>query len=109
MENSEKGIEVKVDLYTRFCLTAIAALLTLLVIGLWAEAVPTANQASAEPARVFGDSAAQRDEVAKLQAQTVEKLKELIDLLKSGEVKVQMVQPDQKLPGGENVTPQPEQ
>jgi hypothetical protein len=94
MEDARRKIQVRVDGYTRVCLTAIAALLTVLVIGLWAEAPATAPRAGAAeaPKATFGDTAAQRQEQLKAVQQTNEKLDELIRLLKTGTAKVQLVE-----------------
>lgn len=79
---------VRVDGYTRVCLTAIAVLLTVLVLGLWAERSPGTGEVRA--AKQFLDSSAQRNAVLKAQETTNSKLGELISLLKSGQVKVQI-------------------
>jgi Spy/CpxP family protein refolding chaperone len=105
----DRKIEVRVDAYTRICLTAIAVLLTVVAVGLWAEAVPGASPASAGPASdgTFGDMgpriAAQLDAVNKTNA----KLDEIIRLLTSGQVKVQLAkEKDDKGGAGANA-PQP--
>lgn len=86
-----KSIRIRVDGYTRFCLTVIAGLLTVLILGLWANSVPSASpvQAADQP---FGDAAAQRQASVDAQKETNAKLDELIQVLKSGEVKVQVAQ-----------------
>jgi len=109
MDRDIRQIRAKVDGYTRVCLTAIAVLLTVLVVGLWAEGVPSADHARAADPKVFGDSAAQREEMTKLQKETVDKLDELITLLKSGEAKVQVIQGGKAAPGVENVAPSPKE
>jgi len=105
MNANQTRYQVKVDNFTRLCLAAICVLLVVLILGLWAEGVPPDRAKAADPPKVFGDSAAQRDEMVKFQKQTVEKLDELITLLKSGEVKVQVAQTGEKAGGGENVRP----
>ncbi len=108
MQRRPRDIRVNVDGYTRFCLTAIAVLLTVLIIGLWAEGVPGSAEARAEKAPVFGDTGAQRQVLVDAQKATNAKLDELIALLKSGQVKVQVVQPGKAGPGGEgNAVPKP--
>ena len=84
---------VRIDNYTRVCLTFIAVLLTVLIAGLWAQ-VPLAGDArAAEP---FIDASAQRFAAVKAQEQTNQKLDELIALLRSGDVRVQTVEPKDK-------------
>jgi Spy/CpxP family protein refolding chaperone len=99
----KRKIEIRVDVYTRVCLTAIAALLTLTVLGLWCQAGPLASSASAAgPAGdgSFGDTgariAAQLDAANKTNA----KLDELIGVLTSGRVKVQLVKDKDDKEGG---------
>lgn len=98
-----KRIEIRVDAYTRVCLTAIAVLLTATVLGLWCQAgpwTPTASAAGAATDGTFGDMggriAAQLDAANKTNA----KLDELIGLLKSGQVKVQLVREKDEREGG---------
>ncbi len=84
----QEKVTVRVDGYTRVCLTAIVVLLTALVIGLWAEIPAAIDARAAEP---FLNSSAQREETIKAVEATNERLDKIITLLKSGEVKVQMV------------------
>ena len=88
LQQSQK-VTVKVDGYTRFCLTAIAILLTVLVIGLWADGVRPLGEARA--AEKFLDTGAQRQEMVAAQERVNAKLTELVELLKSGQAKVQIV------------------
>ena len=90
MKQRNNGIDVRVDGYTRWCLTAIAVLLAVLVVALWAERGAWTPQAVAEPGKrgVFVDSAKQRDDLVKAMDRNTEKLQEIINLLKSGQVKV---------------------
>ena len=99
-----KTTHLRVDGYTRFCLTAIAVLLTVLIIGLWAEVIhPPGGAYAAEP---FGvDAGAQRNAMIKAMGQTNTKLDELIGLLKTGRAKVQLVQAPVKKPRGANALP----
>jgi len=105
-------MDLQVDGYTRFCLTAITVLLTLLVIGLWAEDIDWAEQARAgtfrdEQAKKavhegrWGTSSAS-GKVAAVQQRTNVKLDQLIRLLKSGEARVQIVQSTAIGAGGSN-------
>ena len=100
MENNNYP-SVRLDGYSRFCLTAIAVLLTLLVIGLWAENVGQTHQAVA--AEKFLDTSAQRQALLDAQKQTNVKLDELIRVLKSGEVKVRLADGGLKAQGGGDV------
>ncbi|MHC4717351.1 MAG: hypothetical protein ACYS5V_10295, partial [Planctomycetota bacterium] len=74
------------------CLTAIAALLTVLVIGLWAEAPvrPGVSQAApaADATSGLGNAVAQRQAMIRATSETNRKLDKIIDLLQSGRVKV---------------------
>jgi len=91
---AERGFRVQVDAYTRVCLTAIAGLLVLLIVGLWADAVPQPSKAGA--AEPFLDASKQRSMMIKAQEQTNAKLSELIGLLKSGDARVQIGEPKSK-------------
>ena len=86
---TRKAVRVLVDNYTRICLTVIAGLMTVLIVALWAHA-PIGDQAYAVDGIVTG--AEQRTSMIDLQKVTNQKLDELIDLFKSGQVKVQVVQ-----------------
>ncbi len=102
---TQKHTMVQVDRYTRFCLTTIAVLLTLLIIGLWADGVKTVGQARAAGSRSkFQDPTAAKafqegrwgtssaaGKMAATQQQTNAKLDELIKLFKTGQAKVQIV------------------
>ena len=81
---------VRVDTYTRVCLTAIAVLLTVVVLGLWADGVPTAGELRG--AEKFLDSAAQRKAILEQQKQTNAKLDELVGMFRNGQAKVRLVQ-----------------
>lgn len=108
MVRHNRKVQVRVDTYTRVCLTAIAVLLTVLIAGLWAEGVPTSQTASAgspatgrEVNKPYWDSAGQRDAMVKEMQQVNRKLDELKALLKSGEAKFTVVGGD----GGKNEEP----
>ena len=85
-----EDMRVTVDGYTRVCLTVIAVLLAVLIVGLWAEDVSPASDARAAPAKTFLDSSAQRKAMLKAQEQTNAKLDELTALFRSGDAKVQL-------------------
>ena len=93
MCREKERIQVRVDAYTRVCLTAIAILLTVLVIGLWTEMPGPTKPVQADPAasKVFLDSSAQRKSMIEHQKETNSKLSEIATLLRSGNVKVQVV------------------
>lgn len=95
---------VRVDAYTRVCLTAIAVLLTVVILGLWADGVPTAGELRA--ADKFLDSAAQRKAIMEQQKQTNAKLDVLIGLFKDGQAKVRLVPEGPVQAGGGQVAPQ---
>ncbi|RPI58345.1 MAG: hypothetical protein EHM48_10250 [Planctomycetaceae bacterium] len=91
MSNGKRHVVIQVDKYTRVCLTVIAALLTVVIIGLWSTALPSASQArAAGDDDLFGNSGGQRQAIIKAQEQTTAKIDDLIKVLKSGEVKVQI-------------------
>ena len=52
MKDASQETNVQVDNYTRFCLTAIAILMTVLIIGLWAEMPGPASRAEIGRAHV---------------------------------------------------------
>jgi hypothetical protein len=96
---------VRVDWYTRTCLTAISILLTVLVIGLWADmpVAPTGRAGAADGGYYadkqakdavlggrWGNSSAE-GKVAATQLETNKKLDELMALLRKGEARVQVV------------------
>jgi hypothetical protein len=82
-------MQIKVDGYTRTCLTVLCVLLAVLIVGLWSE-MPMAPALKAAEDVTFGNSAAQRKAVETAQDQIIGKMDELIKLLKSGDVKVQI-------------------
>ena len=94
-----QDMRVKVDGYTRFCLGAIAVLLTVLVIGLWADGTWSSRVTAADG---FMDAGAQRVQMIKVMEEQNTKLGELITLLKSGQAKVQVVDAEGKPTGGAN-------
>ena len=95
---------MRVDGYTRCCLTAIAVLLTVLVVGLWTGA-PTAKTAAAaapperapEPGEsILPNSAAQRVQLIDAINGTNQRLDKLMELLQGGKVQVTVVNPENK-------------
>jgi hypothetical protein len=101
MEQHGRRVRWQADNYMRFCLGAIVVLMTVLIVGLWAERVPVAGPAGAAERYQPRSSL---DIEAQLQAQerTVEKLEEIRKLLESGDAKVQVVGGESKEGGGEN-------
>ncbi len=103
-----KNVTIRVDGYTRVCLTAIAVLLTVLVIGLWTTAVPSPSAAQAADTKPvdsnagFGQTGTRLAELTGAQQITNAKLDELIKVMTSGQVKVQVVGEDGKPAGGAN-------
>ena len=95
MVKHNRKVQVRVDMYTRVCLTIIAVLLTVLIAGLWAEGVPTGRSASAGAARdtkkPLWDSVSQRQALIKEMQKVSVKLDELKTVLRSGETKVTVV------------------
>ena len=86
---------IVVDAYTRLCLTAIAVLLTLLVVGLLAtEAVPSVDRSVGAERRVqpertiLPNAGAQRDAILKAIQATNQKLDQIAQLLEGGKVRV---------------------
>ena len=98
MANNQRRVSVQVDAYTRVCLTVLAALMTILIVAIWADGVNISNSAAARD--VFVDSSAQRNAMVAEVKKTNQKLDELISLLKSGGVKVQVLSQDAKKAGG---------
>ncbi len=106
MDTGPKRIDLKVDTYTRVCLTVIAGLLTVLIVGLWAEAPPTGPEARAALGTGIPDSGQQRQRIIKELQSNGEKLDRLIALLKNGQAKVQIAE-DPKSKGPNRATPPP--
>ena len=98
--NHRDDLTVHVDWYTRACLTVIAVLLTVLVVGLWAEtpsmrADAQTKYADADAAKAiqqgrWGTSSAE-GKLAASQVETNQRLEELVKLFSSGQAKVQIV------------------
>jgi hypothetical protein len=97
MHGRERPIRLRVDAYTQFCLTALVVLMSVLIVGLWAEGVPSAAPAGAvgpsdRPVERYQPrSAIDISELVAVQERTIAKLDEIKKLLESGQVKVQVV------------------
>jgi len=92
MNEQEKTLRVKVDNLTRVCLACCTALLAVLIVGIWIERPVT----QANAGDLFLNTAEQRDEIIAAQDRTTAKLDELMELLRSGDVKVQVDQTDEE-------------
>jgi hypothetical protein len=106
-KGNQQSLRVRVDGYTQVCLTAIAVLLTVLVLGLWADAGRLSGQAMAQEQvsrenRYTPRSVLQLDDLVAQQQQTNQKLEQILVLLESGKVKVQVVG------GAAETAPQPQ-
>ncbi len=111
---SEQHHSVTVDGYTRFILTAIAVLLTVLAIGLYSETIdpirPVRAAVGYEDAAAkeafeqgrWGTSSARGKKMVAVQHQTNVKIDELIRLFKTGEAKVQLRETAAGSSGGKN-------
>ncbi len=106
MERNDEKMVVQVDAYTRVCLTVIAVLLTVVIIGLWADGVPQADRAVAgkviEEERWSTSPGKQRAEIVAAQKLTTAKLAELIAVMKSGDVRVRVTEMPTDRAGGTN-------
>ena len=91
MKNENKNnrrLQVRVDTYTRICLSVIAVLLTVVILGLWSDGVHVSDSVQAGSGGGFLDSAAQRKALIDNQKETNETLKQILTYLKSGKMKV---------------------
>ena len=88
-ENKEK-MKVQMDGYTRGCLTIIAVLLTVLIIGLWANHTPLAGHATAKGPFLDNSTQAQLVDLVKAQNKTTAKLDQMLQLLSSGRLRVRI-------------------
>ena len=110
MDTNKQRYEVRMDTYTRVCLTAIAVLMTVLIVGLWADHVPLAGKVQAAGAFVESGTQTQLVEMVKAQKLTAAKIDQLIAVLKSGQVTVKLVNSDGsavKPEGAKNDAPDP--
>jgi len=104
MERPGERASVVLDGHSRFCLTAICVLLTVLILGLWAEGpVGPSEGAAAPPARPaggqfegIGNPSSQRMAMVRGIQETNRKLDEILTLLKSGKVKVALAEGEGK-------------
>lgn len=90
MGDKQQRVELRVDAYTRVCLTVIAALMTVLIVGLWAEGPGPVGEAGA--ATGIPDSGQQRATMIKAIEANTAKLDRLINLFETGKAKVQVAQ-----------------
>ena len=86
---------IVIDGYTRFCLTAIMVLLTLLVVGLWSDGPALTGPAEAAPKRgaakvplVSSSAIGQRDKLVTAAEATNRKLDKVVQVLESGKLTV---------------------
>jgi hypothetical protein len=97
MGKTRKTVEIRVDVYTRSCLTVIAVLLTVLIVALWAQPLTPAGTdmaAAASPSAPGGgvpDAGRQRDMMIKELENQTSKLEALTRLFETGKAKVQVV------------------
>jgi hypothetical protein len=104
-----RNLTVHVDLYTKVCLTAIALLLTVLVLGLWAGPDGSglgADKALAgppgDPLVVGGgipDTGAQRNAMIIGINETNQRLDRIVALLEGGKIRVTAVVEDNRTDG----------
>lgn len=87
-------MKVQVDSYTRFILTAIAVLLTVVAVGLWCESPTALPQAQAG---IPNQGQQLQDIVAQLQVVN-ESVNGLAATLLSGNVRVQVIEPEKATP-----------
>ena len=100
MTGANERTTVKVDAYTRVCLTAIAVTLTVLIVGLWATAPVslTERATAAEAPGGIPDAGAQREAVIRAIMTTNSKLDRIASLLESGKLRVVVVEPKPEKP-----------
>ena len=91
MQHKQQTLRFRLDRYSQTCLTAIAILLTVLVLGLWADRTPSAAEAQDSQPLRFGDSGGQRVEIQDAIQESNRKMDQLIQLFQDGEAKVQIV------------------
>ncbi|HUS91853.1 MAG TPA: hypothetical protein VM695_08385 [Phycisphaerae bacterium] len=95
MNEKQNSVVVRVDGYTRACLTVIAVLMTVLIVALWAEA-PSADrafgQASSAAGVPFVNAGVQRERTIKAIQENTAKLDRLIGLFETGKAKVQVAE-----------------
>ena len=97
MGKTRQTVEIRVDVYTRSCLTVIAVLLTVLIVALWAQpltpagADPAVAASPSAPAGGIPDAGRQRETMIKELENQTSKLEALTQLLETGKAKVQVV------------------
>ncbi|GEM_PF-2096168 len=94
-------MKVQVDSYTRFILTAIAVLLTVIAVGLWCESPTSLDHVQAG---IPNQGQQLQDVVTQLQGVN-ESVASLEATLLSGNVRVQIVEAGKKISAGESVRP----
>lgn len=94
MSKARRKVEIRMDVYTRGCMTVIAVLLSVLIVALWAQPLPVGGQAIAAPFAGIPDAGRQRKIMIKELEKNNSKLEELIRLFESGKAKVQVVKDD---------------
>ena len=107
---------VHIDGYTRFCLSAIVVLLTILIVGLWANG-PASDVSDASAAAKESksgrstlnliDARAQRVGTLKAAQKTNKQLDKIIALLKSGEIRVSIAGEGKEKEGLKNARKRP--
>ena len=102
-DDANRAPQVRVDTYTKVCLTAIAVLLTLMVVGLWTDMAPMNGELGA--AEKFLDTSAQRKAAVEQAKLTNAKLDQLISMFSSGQAKVRVVDDKAGQAGGKQVAP----
>ena len=95
MGKEQKQMQLRVDAYTRVCLTIIAGLLTVLILGLWADGVHPTRQAMGASSGI-PDSGLQRNKMIKALETNTAKLERLIGLFETGKAKVQVIEGQEK-------------
>ena len=103
MRHRKRNVRLVVDGYTRVCLTAVTVLLTVLVIGLWAErGEPCSADQGAKP---FMQAAVDRKATAKAIEASTAKMDELVGLFRNGQAKVQVLDAKGAAAGGSDGRP----
>jgi len=98
MQSNRNVTVVRVDGYTRVCLTVIAVLLSVLIVGLWAEG-PSADRAYGQvrsKTTPFVNAGEQRERTIKAVETNTAKLDSLIRLFETGKAKVQVAEEGNK-------------
>lgn len=87
MNDTREKIQVRVDGYTRVCLTVIAVLLAVLIVGLWADGDRWVDRASAQSDGGSEQAQAQA-KLLEAQEKTTAAIQNMTAVLTSGKVKV---------------------